>query len=130
MSKKTSHKDERKTLVNITEVVPTWELLICTKAIGTFFKRLTELFHILGNIEHYLLLTHSLLLLTHLFFHTAYQGLPANADVFPVVDYLLLCCFVVVVVCFVVFLSLLLATQPEIHLRSGYSAVCEHDFHI
>ena len=47
------------------------------------------------------------------------------------------CCFfvvvvvvVVVVVCFVVFLSLFLATQPEIPLRSGYSAVCEHDFHI
>ena len=102
--------------------------MICTKAIGTFFKRLTELFHILGNIEHYFLVNNF-----YLFFDTAYQGLPANADVFPVVDYLLLCCFfvvVVVVVCFVVFLSLLFATQPEIHLRSGYSAVCEHDFHI
>lgn len=100
--------------------------MICTKAIGTFFKRLTELFHILGNIEHYFLVNNF-----QLFFHTAYQGLPANADVFPVVDYLPLCCFVVVVVvCFVVFLSLFLATQPEIHLRSGYSAVCEHDFHI
>ena len=110
--------------------MPTWELLICTKAIGTFFNRLTELFHILGNIEHYFLVNNF-----HLFFHTAYQGLPANADVFPVVHYLFFCCFVVVVVvvvvvCFVVFLSLLLATQPEIHLRSGYSAVCEHDFHI
>ena len=98
--------------------MPTWELLICTKAIGTFLKWLTELFHILGNIEHYFLVNNF-----HLFFHTAYQGLPANADVLPVVDYLLLCCFVV-------FLSLLLATQPEIHLRSGYSAVCEHDVHI
>ena len=67
--------------------MPTWELLICTKAIRTFFKRLTELFHILGNIEHYFLVNNF-----HLFFHTAYQGLPANADVFPVVDYLLLCC--------------------------------------
>ena len=109
--------------------MPTWELLICTKAIGTFFKRLTELFHILDNIEHYFLVNNF-----NLFFHTTYQGLPANADVFPVVDYLLCCFFlvvvVVVVVCFVVFLSLLLATQPEIHLCSGYSAVCELDFHI
>ena len=102
--------------------------MICTKAIGTFFKRLTELFHILGNIEHYFLVNNF-----YLFFHTAYQGLPANAAVFPVVDYLLLCFFVVVVVfvvCFDVFLSLLSATQPEIHLLSGYSAVCEHDFHM
>lgn len=67
--------------------------MICTKAIGTFFKRLTELFHILGNIEHYFLVNNF-----YLFFHTAYQGLPANAAVFPVVAYLLLCFFVVVVV--------------------------------
>ena len=65
--------------------MPPWELLICTKAIRTFFKRLTELFHSLGNIEHYFLVNNF-----HLFCHTAYQGLPANADVFPVVDYLLL----------------------------------------
>ena len=113
--------------------MPTWELLICTKAIGTFLKRLTELFHILGSIEHYFLVNNF-----YLFFHTAYQGLPANSGVFPVVHYLFFfCCFfvvvvvvVVVVVCFVVFLSLFLATQPEIPLRSGYSAVCGHDFHI
>lgn len=68
--------------------MPTWELMICTTAIGTFFKRLTELFHILDNIKHYFLVNNF-----HLFFRTTYQGLPANADVFPVVDYLLLCCF-------------------------------------
>ena len=53
----------------------TWELLVCTKAI--------ELFHILGNIEHYFLVNNF-----YLFFHTAYQGLSANAGVFPVVHYL------------------------------------------
>ena len=75
--------------------MPTWELMICTTAIGTFFKRLTELFHILGNIEHYFLVNNF-----HLFFHTAYQGLPANAYVFPVVDYLL-CCFLLLLLLFV-----------------------------
>ena len=128
MSKKTSHKDEGKTLVKyhtgsanlgVNDLHKSYRILL--KKINRIIPHSRQYRALLPGQQLSLIFSCSIARFACERRRISGRRLSSSLLFFVVV---------VVVVCFVVFLSLLFATQPEIHLPSGYSAVCEHDFHI